>query len=151
MVNCDNRDKGMNSGLRHGKGSTMASPSSSAAGGWPWSLTSTRVGFSQWGMSRTVTFVGRMMDSLLWSRHEVAHSDPEGKHSIRWHLSTCLPVATSCLPIERALPLPGPQWTWLSQPPGSGMEGTPLAGPPLVSLTPATCLQSSWQLPCPWP
>lgn len=51
------------------------------------SLTSTRVGFSQWGMSRTVTFTGRMMDSLLWSRHEATHSDPEGKHSVRPQLS----------------------------------------------------------------
>lgn len=63
-----------------------------AASGQPLSLTSTRVGFSQWGMSRTVTFTGRMTDSLLWSRHEVAHSDPEEKQSVRqlldlvsWH------------------------------------------------------------------
>lgn len=62
------------------------------ASGQPLSLTSTRVGFSQWGMSRTVTFTGRMTDSLLWSRHEVAHSDPEEKQSVRqlldlvsWH------------------------------------------------------------------
>lgn len=27
----------------------------------------------------TVTFTGRAMDSLLWSRQEVMHSDPAGK------------------------------------------------------------------------
>ena len=80
-----------------------------AAGGWPQPLTSTRVGFSQWGMSRTVTFTGRMMDSLLWSRHEVAHSDPEGKPTVRWWLSPRPPMPGAAPPPEWTLLLPGAQ------------------------------------------